>query len=62
MEFLTTMDAARLLNRSPETVRLYERRGQLPAIRTAGGQRLFRRKDVEKFAREKNSLSAETGQ
>jgi excisionase family DNA binding protein len=45
--FLTVNDAAKLLDRSGEAVRVYERQGKLPAIRTAGGVRLFKQADVE---------------
>ncbi len=51
-EFLTTSDAARLLNRSVDRVRDYERAGKLPAQKTRSGQRLFKADDVEKLARE----------
>lgn len=43
--FLTVTEAARILNRSGEGVRNYERRGILPASKTARGVRLFRRLD-----------------
>ncbi len=48
-EFLTTSDAARLLGRTPQTVREYEAAGRLRAVRTAGGWRLFLRADVERL-------------
>jgi DNA-binding transcriptional MerR regulator len=55
MELLLTSEVARLLTelqvpRSAVSVRSYELRGMLPAIRTASGVRLFRREDVEKLA------------
>jgi excisionase family DNA binding protein len=43
---LTTGDAARILTCSVDWVRQLERAGRLLAIRTIGGQRLFRLKDV----------------
>jgi DNA-binding transcriptional MerR regulator len=46
---LTVADAARILDRSSDSVRAYERRGRLPAQRTAGGVRLFRLEDVERL-------------
>ncbi len=52
-DLLSTADAARILGVVPATVRQLERNGRLPAIRTAGGIRLFRRADVERFARER---------
>ncbi len=54
--FLTTTDAARVLNRSSDCVRLYERSGKLPAQRTRSGQRLFKLSDVERLA---NSLTSQ---
>ena len=48
--FLTATEAARILNRSGESVRNYERRGVLPATRTARGLRLFKKSDVKAFA------------
>jgi DNA-binding transcriptional MerR regulator len=51
-ELLTTNDAARILNRSAESVRNYERAGKLTAQKTPNGQRLFRRGDVEAMAKE----------
>ncbi len=53
MEFLTVLDAARLLDRSPESVRVYEKAGKLRAIRTKSGIRLFRRQEVERFLAER---------
>jgi MerR HTH family regulatory protein len=51
-DFMLTSDAARALERSPDRVRQYERAGRLPAVRTAGCVRMFRRRDVERLARE----------
>jgi excisionase family DNA binding protein len=42
-------DAAAALGLSAEAVRKLEQRGLLPAIRTAGGWRLFRYEDVERL-------------
>ncbi len=47
--YLSVADAARLLGVVPATVRQMERDGRLPAQRTAGGMRLFRREDVERL-------------
>ena len=49
-EYMMTQDVARILGKSPETVRFYERTGKLPAIKTVGGRRLFREVDVLRFA------------
>jgi excisionase family DNA binding protein len=52
---LLTNEVAKILNVSPETVRLWERAGRLRAVRTAGGVRLFDRRDVERLSRERDS-------
>jgi len=51
-ELLTTRDAAKLLDRSVERVRDYERNGKLPAQRTRSGQRLFKFSDVDRLAKQ----------
>ena len=48
-----TSEAGRILDRSAETVRAWERDGVLHAIRTTGGVRVFNRADVERLARER---------
>ena len=53
MEFLCTSDAARLAQVAPDTIRMWERMGRLPAIRTAGNVRLFQRDDVLRVAEER---------
>jgi excisionase family DNA binding protein len=52
-ELLLTNEVAQLLGVSPETIRLWERLGRLPALRTAGGMRLFDRGAVERFAEQR---------
>jgi excisionase family DNA binding protein len=49
-EYLTVAEAARLLGVVPATVRQMERVGRLPALRTAGGVRFFRKGDVARLA------------
>ena len=49
---LQTSEAGRILKRSAEMVRNYERSGKLPAIKLTGGQRLYREQDVRKLAAE----------
>lgn len=44
---LLTGEVARALNVSPETIRLWERKGVLKALRTGSGVRLFDRSEVE---------------
>ncbi len=52
--FLSVADAARILNVTPQTVRLMIRRGVLKVTAmTEGGIRLFRRPDVERLATER---------
>ncbi len=50
---LTTTDAARIAGVAANTIRLWERLGRLPALRTASGVRLFARADVERVAAER---------
>lgn len=50
MKFLMVTDAARVLGKSAEMVRHYERTGKLAAIKTLNGRRLFREDDVQNFA------------
>jgi excisionase family DNA binding protein len=50
-DLLTTGDAAKLAEATHTSIYDAERRGELVAMRTAGGQRLFYRKDVERYAR-----------
>ncbi|MDF0650006.1 MAG: helix-turn-helix domain-containing protein [Nitrospira sp.] len=59
-QLITTSDAARLLNRSADRVRDYEREGKLPAQKTPGGQRLFKTSDVERLAKELGAMKKST--
>ncbi len=52
-EILSTSTAARELNVAAQTVRLWERLGKLPAMKTTDGRRLFFRSDIEKLKRER---------
>lgn len=59
---LTSSDAGRILNITPEAVRYLRRVGKLPAaLITKGGMRLFLLADVEKVraARERNRATKE---
>jgi len=56
-DLLTTGDVAREAGNAADTVRYWERTGLLKATRTASGQRLFRREDVEAFLAKRRSLS-----
>jgi len=51
MKLMMVTDAARVLGKSSESVRNYERTGKLAAIKTLNGRRLFREEDVQNFAR-----------
>jgi len=57
-EYLTAGAAAKLLNLSSASVRGFERKGLLPAIKASGGLRLFREADVRKFAAERRARSS----
>lgn len=48
-------EVAQFLGVTPDAVRLFERTGQLQAERTGRGVRVFRRADVEQFAREREA-------
>jgi excisionase family DNA binding protein len=50
-QLLSTGDVARRLDVSIEFIRKLAREGKLPAMRTAGGQRIFRSEDVERLAK-----------
>lgn len=52
-DLMTVADAAGILGLSVDMVRLLEKSGRLPALRTTGGIRLFRRADVERLAEER---------
>ena len=55
IEYLRTSDVARLLGVSAVYVRQLERTGKLPAIKTAGGFRVFRAEDVQNLAEERKA-------
>jgi len=52
---LTVGDAAAILGLSVDMVRVLHRKGHLPAFLTPRGQRLFKRCDVERLARERRA-------
>jgi excisionase family DNA binding protein len=48
---ITTLEAAKLANCGPDTIRRWSTEGTLPiAVRLGSGQRLFRRSDVMRAA------------
>ncbi len=59
-QLLGVADAARLLGVVPATVRQMERDGRLPAMRTAGGVRVFRLVDVERLGIERAASAGAT--
>jgi excisionase family DNA binding protein len=56
---LSTGDAARRLNVSSEFIRKLERSGKLAAMRTAGGQRIFKAEDIEFLASKREKQRSE---
>ncbi len=50
-ELFTTSSAARMLEASAGSVRLWADAGLLPVVRTTDGVRLFKREDLEAFKR-----------
>ena len=58
---LTSQDAARLAGVSAATVRTWEKTGKLPAVRTAGGIRLFTREDVNRVIAQRTERASCAG-
>jgi DNA-binding transcriptional MerR regulator len=59
-DLMTSVDAGRILDVTPDMVRLLAREGRLTAaIQTIRGVRLFRRADVEKLADARAATRAE---
>jgi excisionase family DNA binding protein len=59
MELLTTSQAAKILDLSPDSIRRFEREGILSAIRVGKGQRLFRQAEVESLRLERTKVHRE---
>lgn len=59
-DILTTSETAKILGLSPERIRQLHRTGELSAIQTSSGQRIFMRRDVELLL-EKRGVKAEHG-
>ena len=53
VELLTVSHAARALQVAANTLRLWERQGKLPALRTTSGVRLFDRRDIDRLIAER---------
>ena len=47
--FLTVSEAARELDVAAQTIRTWADSGMLPNARTAGGQRIFQRADIDEL-------------
>lgn len=54
-DIILTAEAARIAGVVPATVRLWERSGRLRAQKTSSGTRLYRRRDVERVAKERDA-------
>ena len=57
-DFLSVTGAAKILDVAAQTVRDWERRGRLHALRTEKGTRIFRRSEVERLASERTFLQS----
>jgi excisionase family DNA binding protein len=58
---MTTHDAAKRLDVSPQYLRKLEEQGKISAMRTVGGYRIFRAEDVEKLAELRAAKKASAG-
>jgi excisionase family DNA binding protein len=61
-EWLNLSDAAALLGVHPSTLRAWSDRGDIPAHRTPGKHRRFRRADIEHWADSRREAQASPGQ
>jgi excisionase family DNA binding protein len=57
-QILTPSDAAKILGIGAARVRQLEREGRIHAQKTLGGNRLFTRDEVDRFAREREQQKA----
>ena len=57
-EIISTKEASTLLGVGPTTVKRWADEGRIPSLRTAGGHRRFRRKDVLELLRESAQKSS----
>lgn len=48
-QFLTSGEAAKRLDMTPDGIRAAERRGAIKALKTEGGVRLFQQAEIENF-------------
>ena len=54
----TTKEAAKYLGISTSTIYRMEKQGLISSTKTPGGQRRFRKKDIEKYLRKSKSFTA----
>lgn len=57
-DYLTVAEAAKAIDRTPQTVRQLANSGRLAAIRTGAGTRFFQREAIEAYLRERDRLDA----
>jgi DNA-binding transcriptional MerR regulator len=55
LDLITSSDASRIANVTPNCIRLWADAGKLPMIRTGNGIRLFNRADVQALAAERTA-------
>jgi len=55
---VSVSEAARMLTKSENTIRTWERLGKIAAIKTESGTRIFRRDEVERVAAEQSRMQA----
>jgi excisionase family DNA binding protein len=55
-DYLTTSTVARMIGMSEPSVRRLQSEGKLKGIRASGGQRLFKRADIEEFVRQRKAV------
>ncbi len=58
-EYISSLEAAQILDCAPDTVRLMARSGRLAVAMTTRAGRLFRRSDVEVLARARAQRTAD---
>jgi excisionase family DNA binding protein len=58
-ELLSVSEASRELQVSTDTIRQWADTGKLPAMRTSGGQRIFRREDIARAVANKKAAAIE---
>jgi excisionase family DNA binding protein len=62
VKYLQTYEVAKRVGYSSETIRLWERQGRIPAIKTSRGMRLFLEEDVARLEAELRRKAAREGE